>query len=307
MSNQDATFDLALPISAVERETGLSKDLLRKWEVRYNFPVPGRDAAGERVYPAEQVARLRLIKRLLDAGMRPSGVVGRNDTDLAALAEQKFGSSQQNKLEGFAGACLDTLRAHDAKTLRMLLLREMHREGLRAFVLDKLVFLIQQVGESWAHGELDIHEEHLFSEVAQNLLRGVSETLNPDQGRPRILLTTVPGEPHGLGLLMVAALATLECARCVSLGTQTPVKEIVDAARAGAADVVALSFSSAFPSRRLMPAIAPLRAGLPEHVAIWVGGEGTRRASSPDAGIEVLPDLRQLSDTLANWRGAHPG
>ena len=30
----------AYPISAVERETGLSKDTLRMWERRYGFPRP---------------------------------------------------------------------------------------------------------------------------------------------------------------------------------------------------------------------------------------------------------------------------
>ena len=61
----------AYPISAVERETGLSKDTLRMWERRYGFPAPGRDAQGERVYPAEQVARLRQLRRLIHAGHRP--------------------------------------------------------------------------------------------------------------------------------------------------------------------------------------------------------------------------------------------
>ena len=38
---------LILPISAVERETGLSKDVLRMWERRYGFPKPARDENGE--------------------------------------------------------------------------------------------------------------------------------------------------------------------------------------------------------------------------------------------------------------------
>ena len=58
-------------VGAVERDTGLSKDTLRVWERRYGFPQPGRDGAGERLYPAEQVRRLRLIKRLMDQGHRP--------------------------------------------------------------------------------------------------------------------------------------------------------------------------------------------------------------------------------------------
>ena len=65
----------ALPIAAVERETGLSKDTLRVWERRYGFPQPGRDGAGERIYPAEQVERLRVIARLLNAGERPGQIV----------------------------------------------------------------------------------------------------------------------------------------------------------------------------------------------------------------------------------------
>ncbi len=39
-------------ISAVERETGLSKDVLRIWERRYGFPHPGRDENAERQYTA---------------------------------------------------------------------------------------------------------------------------------------------------------------------------------------------------------------------------------------------------------------
>ena len=62
-------------IADVARETGLQKDTLRVWERRYGFPVPSRDAAGERRYGPDQLQRLHLIKRLLDAGCRPGGVV----------------------------------------------------------------------------------------------------------------------------------------------------------------------------------------------------------------------------------------
>ena len=58
----------ALGISAVERDTGLSKDILRIWERRYGFPNPTRDQYGERLYPAEQIEKLRIIRRLMAAG-----------------------------------------------------------------------------------------------------------------------------------------------------------------------------------------------------------------------------------------------
>ena len=37
-------------IRVVERETGLSKDVLRIWEKRYGFPLPERTELGERLY-----------------------------------------------------------------------------------------------------------------------------------------------------------------------------------------------------------------------------------------------------------------
>ena len=69
MSEEISLFN----IGVVERETGIGKDTLRVWEKRYGFPLPVRDQHEDRLYPAEQVDQLRLIKRLLDIGMRPVG------------------------------------------------------------------------------------------------------------------------------------------------------------------------------------------------------------------------------------------
>ena len=75
-----------MSISAVERDTGLSKDTLRVWERRYGFPMPDRDVVGERSYPFDQVERLRAIKRLLDAGHRPGRIVAMPPADLERLS-----------------------------------------------------------------------------------------------------------------------------------------------------------------------------------------------------------------------------
>ena len=75
-----------VPIAVVEQETGLSKDVLRKWEARYRYPAPDRNEHGDRVYGREQVARLRTIKRLLDGGYRPAKLLAMSEAELAGLA-----------------------------------------------------------------------------------------------------------------------------------------------------------------------------------------------------------------------------
>src|SRR5512137_1994659 len=81
---------IVLDISGVERETGLSKDVLRMWERRYGFPKPARDENGERQYAAAEVAKLRAIKRLMDIGMRPGRIVRCTQDELNALALQRI-------------------------------------------------------------------------------------------------------------------------------------------------------------------------------------------------------------------------
>ena len=73
-------------ISDVERDTGVAKETLRVWERRYDFPQPQRDPFGERVYPNDQVMKLRLIKRLIDLGYRPGKVIPLPSEELNALA-----------------------------------------------------------------------------------------------------------------------------------------------------------------------------------------------------------------------------
>jgi DNA-binding transcriptional MerR regulator/methylmalonyl-CoA mutase cobalamin-binding subunit len=298
MSTVDSVFNIA----AVERETGLSKDVLRKWESRYGFPAPARGEHGERLYSEEQVARLCLIKRLMDTGLRPSRLVDRSAEELRSVIARPALAVAATAAQGSIEEVLECLRGHDAKTLRRLLGRLLQEQGLRRFVQDVIAPLSTAVGEAWARGELHIHQEHLYTEMIQGLLRAALDPLDDPDGRPRVLMTTVPEEAHSLGLLMAAAILSLGGAHCIFLGAQTPLEEIRGAAMAHAADVVALSFSAAYPRRRIPGVLSELRQRLDAEVAVWGGGNGTLRLADMGEGIHLLPSLDGLEQALATWR-----
>jgi methanogenic corrinoid protein MtbC1 len=268
---------LLMNISAVERETGVLKDTLRMWERRYGFPQPERDDGGERGYPLDQVEKIRLIKRLMSKGWRPGKLMSLPDEELAALTQPLAVAEAEGDQSALQSGVLDQLRKHDAGGLRDLLRHDLHSLGLQQFVLDKVPMLNRAVGEAWERGEIQVFEEHLYTELMQATLRQAIGALPPASGRPRLLLTTVPEEQHVLGLLMIEALMTLEGATCISLGTQTPLADICRAAEAQQADIVALSFSAAFPSRQAGPLIGQLRSRLPGTIELWVGGAGVAR------------------------------
>jgi len=294
--------NVLLNISAVERETGLSKDVLRVWERRYGFPEPARDDNAERQYSREQVAKLRAIKRLMDAGLRPGKLISQSLAELNALAEARGGPRREPTAPVLERDLLALLKSHNAQALQHALTNQLMRQGLQRFVLETVSPLHRAVGDAWMRGEVQVFEEHLFTEQVQVALRIAINAFPRTGGSPRVLLTTFPGEHHGLGLLMVEALLVPEGAQCISLGTQTPIDDIHAAAVAHKAAIVALSFSAAFPLRQAGDGLAALRRSLAPHVALWAGGEMTRRLRKSLPGVMLLPELAEALPALKTRR-----
>ena len=291
-----------LNISAVERETGLSKDVLRMWERRYGFPDPQRDNNAERQYAPEEVAKLRAIKRLMDTGLRPGKLIRQSLDELNALAEKRVHPRREALAPAIERDILTLLKAHDAAALHATLASLLVRHGVQRFVVETVAPLNRAIGEAWMRGELQVFEEHLYTEQLQIALRSALHALPRQSGLPRILLTTVPGEQHGIGLLMVDALVSPEGAQCISLGTQTPFDDIRRAALAHKAHIVALSFSMAYPLRQVGEALVSLRRQLPPAVALWAGGEVTRRLRKSLPGVQLIAEIGDVLGALRGWR-----
>ena len=291
-----------LNISAVERETGLSKDVLRVWERRYAFPKPSRDENGERLYTTAEIAKLRAIKRLMDIGLRPGKIIRCSQPELDALAEARIAPRGPDLTPALERDIVALLKTHDPTALQQALANLLMKQGMQRFVQDTLTPLNRTIGDAWMRGDLEVFEEHLYTEQLQVALRTAINAFPRQTGTPRVLLTTFPGEHHGLGLLMVEALLVPEAAQCISLGVQTPLEDIRRAAIAHDAHVVALSFSSAFPVRQAGEGLAVLRRQLPPTVMLWAGGEMTRRVRKTLPGVLLIPDLSAVTGALKTWR-----
>ena len=292
-------------IAAVERETGLSKDTLRMWERRYGFPVPGRNRHGERVYAEEQVAKLRVLSRLLDLGFRPGQIVHRPLAELAQCVAQRTASQPaapaSEDVEASLGAALECVRLYDAEALRKQLTDLLLRLGLQRFITEHVARLNILVGDAWARGTLSISQEHLYTEQMQQLLRQVIDKLQTEAGIPTVLLTTVSGEEHQIGLLMAQACLLAARARCISLGAQTPISQILHAAHAQSVDAVGLSFSKNFKLATAQKALGELRSRLDSRIRIWAGGSLWERVRADIPGVSFVPGFAQLEALMSEY------
>ncbi len=291
-----------IAIGVVEREIGIPKETLRIWERRYGVPRPARSAGGERLYDEAELATLRLVKQLLDRGFRPGRLLGQSPARLRALiaslaAPEPAATAGRQTVD----TALALVKRHRLSPFQQWLQRRLHEAGLRGFVLDLARPLCKAVGDAWESGDLSVFEEHIVTEQLQTLLRGAAASLTRPTARPRVLLTTLPGEEHGMGLLMLQALLCLHGANCLSLGLQTPAADIAACCRAEAFDIVALSFSTHFPSRRVAASLSELRAALDPAVDLWAGGAGIARLTGGRSvpGLSLMNDLEHGVEALA--------
>lgn len=298
----DTPVNPLLPINAVERETGISKELLRMWERRYQFPCPKRDAQGDRVYTTDQVQKLRLIRRLLDAGFRPGKIV---QLDQETLEKMLMTSANQLKATlptNMALELLSILKSRDPYRVRQYLNHQLIRMGLQSFILDLMQYANTVVGDAWMAGKIEVYEEHLYTEELQNLIRYNISNLHPASESPRIMLTTPPEEQDTLGILMVEALLRLDQIDAVSFGSQMPIRDILQAAQKHKMDIVALSFSASFPSNRAIEFLEELRFRLPASIQIWAGGRGLRNCRRSVEGVNHIQELQNVRQAVTLWR-----
>jgi methylmalonyl-CoA mutase cobalamin-binding subunit len=113
-----------------------------------------------------------------------------------------------------------------------------------------------------------------------------------------VLLCTLEGEGHGLGIQMASIVATLAGTRTSLLGTSTPNDEIRAAAVESRARAVLVSVSLATGGIDTDRQVAALREALPEDVLLVLGGRGARGVRRGPRGVTYVEDLGELEAVL---------
>ena len=183
----------ALHIREVVRITGLRREQLYMWQRRYGFPAPLRDSFGDRVYPPEQVARLKLIKQLLSEGWRAGAVVPLTESVLQSMLGLTVEDPAPLPDEIETGVKL--LAQHRIGELQNHLSKLLVSQGTRKFLEATLIPLNEAVHERVVRGEMENFQELRFADLAQRLLRDVTRLVRATRDARHVLLATPPNDP----------------------------------------------------------------------------------------------------------------
>jgi methanogenic corrinoid protein MtbC1 len=302
----DATARLS--IGALSRASGVSIETLRAWELRYGFPVAERKPSGHRVYPVSTVARLRRVSEAIAVGHRAGQVVAASDADLDVLLAASAPPGEAPSAPSVPSAIttadlLEYVSAFDTERLTAALLAEWARLGPIGFLTTCVAPLIHEAGRSWADGRLEIRHEHFLSERIGDLLRSLRLAFDSRADGPRVVLATLPGESHALGLQMAALVMAVSGLRVSYLGTEVPVPQVAAVARTLDAKAIAISLSSAADASAVSRQVAQLARLAPRGAALLLGGTGATVVRRAKLVISDLGELHRWSRHLAG--GAH--
>jgi methanogenic corrinoid protein MtbC1 len=243
------------------------------------------------MYSADQLEKLMLIRQLVDQGSRPGKLIKLEVGELRALQNKPRYHFDETVFLGL-------LKNDNAVTLHAWMQQQLLALGLRKFIHLVMVPAIKVVGDSWATGEVEIYEEHLFTEMMKSVVRQALAETYRSGGKPRVMLTTVPGEQHSLGLLMVEALLRLGGAEVIAFGTEMPFQDIREAAEAHAVDVISLSFSASFKTEDAIVTLSGLRQVIPNEIMIWVGGSAFASRPGVPEGVVLIEGLDAVERAL---------
>jgi DNA-binding transcriptional MerR regulator/methylmalonyl-CoA mutase cobalamin-binding subunit len=275
------------PIQVVARRTGLSADLIRAWERRYNAVSPERTQIGRRLYSDQDIDRLALLRRAIHAGRRIGDVAQLSRTELARLvAGDTAAAAQSPSAPDRATAAGATGEQHVESCIRAVM--EMRPDVLESalasaavafsqpVVLEEIIApLLQYIGEQCRVGSLRSSQEHAASVVIRAFLSQLLAGMHAPVGAPVILVGTPVGQNHELGALMAAVAAASEEWKVIYLGPNLPADEIAYAANQTGARAVALSIVYPSDDVRLPDELRRLRAQMPQRAALITGGSGS--------------------------------
>jgi methylmalonyl-CoA mutase cobalamin-binding subunit len=281
--------------------TGVSESRLRTWERRYGVPLPARAESGRRWYEDADLAVVRRMAALVEAGI-PASEAARAALTERAIAQPEPVAPVAPAVEALVAAA----GALDARAVAMSIEGAAAEAGWGA-AFDALIAPgLQRMHDDWARGRSTAAGARLTAELARAALgRALMNVPEPRAPAPLVLLAAPDGERDGLVLAALWLLLRERGLRVVPLGRGVPARELADAAAALQPAAVCLVANDEAAAGTLAVTARELveRRVAPQ---LFLGGGAVARGAVVDSapGVRLPRAVMAMADGVARALGA---
>lgn len=231
---------IVLSVAEAAARVGLTPATLRTWDRRYGLAPSVRTAGGHRRYHAIDLARLRAVSRMVDAGM-PAGEavaagLGMSDDVLAAgpddvpPATGRPGGGRVIALPGGTDVQRGIARAAqslDGPAITREVSALIGAHGVVVVWQEILVPVLRALGDRWENTRRGVETEHVAADAMARALQ--SHTVAVQRASRPVVLACMPEEQHSLPLIALQAALSQQGEPSVLLGARVPEPALADA------------------------------------------------------------------------------
>ena len=270
-------------VKAAARATGVSESRLRTWERRYGIPSPARSATHRRLYDENDLAVIRRMAALVEAGLSATDAA---DAARAGFTDEGPGNTPSSRpAHPLVGQIVRAAEVFDEPAMVQAVLEGVRTLGWAA-ALDTLIFpALRQIGTSWESATIPPAKEHFASEVLRRAIAAEVHATKLMSDRPLVLLACPEGERHDLGLMALWLLLRKEGANVVYLGADVPTVDLLEVDAALRPDAICLSATGATGLASLVRATRIILASRSVH--LFIGGPAVSLTGVVAMGIKL--------------------
>ncbi len=168
--------------------------------------------------------------------------------------------------------------------------------------------VMYRIGDDWEAGRIDIASEHVASNMAVALVKGIGAPARQGGSRGKVMICVPYGEEHHLGCDMLEVALAKRGLTVFNMSTPMPTESILGFIGDNAPDCVLVSITlvdNLAAGRRLVASIRGLH-----DVPVFVGGQAFQYGDASGFQAEIIPDAdaervaREIGQRAAAARAA---
>lgn len=251
--------------------TGLSKQLIRKWEDRYQIIQPKRLANGYRVYTNSELQILIAIAELTNSGLTVSQAIEHYTKEQTATKQDETLSIHQ--------ALIRAGTIGDEQQLLHLLEYAHHKFGVEKLLEQIVAPFLREVGQLWCERAWGEYQEAISSQTVRDFLANIRRHYFVQADAPLVLGSCLPGERHEIPMQILLIQCMLRGYQTVMLGPSPAPTAIQSTIALKKPKMVLLTGSTAIAFTEHAQSIHMLEklAQAHEDIRFYIGGAGAEK------------------------------